>query len=195
MSPPSRANPPSPRRPGDGLGGVVRAPVPEDVERLAVINRDAWRSAYADIVPTAYLESMDLDQLRAKWTRRVAAADGQNVCRVADRGGVLASYAVAGPYRRQQDAEVGEDTRGWGELDAIYTHPSLSGRGAGSAVHDAVLDVLRSRGFTRAALWVLRDNVAARRWYGDREWRPDGVTSTWLGAGAPLVEVRLVRPL
>ncbi len=169
----------------------MRLATSADVERLALINMLAWQHAYAGLVPDTYLQSLTIEKLRDRWVVRVTEP-GDLVSLVAELDGVVASYAIVGGYRKQHDADA-EDTSGWGELYALYAHPQLQGRGAGLAVHDAGLDVLAGRGFGVAALWVLRDNVRTRRWYGGRGWRADGALSWWSGAGAPLEEVRLVR--
>jgi GNAT superfamily N-acetyltransferase len=169
----------------------VRAAVLDDAERLAEINRLTWQDAYAGIVPDTYLETLEPEKLRARWVARIEDP-ADRVSLVAEVDGQVASYAVAGPYRVQQDAEP-EDTDGWGELYALYTDPDLQGRGAGLAVHDAALEALSGQGHEVVALWVLRDNTRTRRWYGERGWRPDGASSEWLGAGVPLDEIRLTR--
>jgi GNAT superfamily N-acetyltransferase len=162
-----------------------------DAERLAEINLVTWRHAYAGIVPAAYLETLDLATLRDRWVVRLADPR-ERVNLLAEVDGLVAAYAIVGSYRTQHDAEP-EDTTGWGELYAIYTHPDLQGRGAGQAVHDAALEALADRGCSFVALWVLRDNTRTRRWYGARGWRPDGASSQWLSAGQPLEEIRLTR--
>jgi GNAT superfamily N-acetyltransferase len=172
---------------------LVRAPLMTDAPRLAEVNVETWRRAYDGIVPTTYLEALDVETARRRWLGRIGEP-GDRVCLVAEIEGVVAAYAVGGPYRTQQDAEP-EDTTGWAELYAIYAHPELQDRGAGSAVHDCLLDALAERGFTLAALWVLRDNIRTTRWYRERGWRPDGAVSQWLGAGDPLEEHRLARSL
>src|SRR4051794_19253311 len=126
---------------------VVRKPTAGDAPRLAAINIDAWRAAYEGIVPAEYLAGLDQAAYEARWVERIGSA-GDRVSLVADLDGRPAAYAVGGPYRTQQDAEPGEDTTGWGELIAIYADPASQGRGAGTAVHDAVLDALNTRGYT-----------------------------------------------
>jgi ribosomal protein S18 acetylase RimI-like enzyme len=199
MPDPSGANQPVPHPPplpGRRTSQVpVRSAVPEDAARLAEINVEAWRHAYDGIVPTTYLRALDVATTRERWQERIVKPPRDRVCLVAEIAGEVAAYAIGGAYRTQQDADPGEDTAGWGELYAIYTHPALQGRGAGSAVHDAVLAALAERGFSAAALWVLRANARTIGWYGDRRWRPDGALSRWLGAGEPLEEIRLVRDL
>ena len=195
MPKPSGANPRNTDAPPETARSIhpqVRVPIVADAERLAEINRDTWRHAYAGIVPDAYLETLDLDRFRARWVERLTGAADDRVCFVAELDGLVAAYSVGGQYRVQHDAEP-EDTTGWGEVYAIYTHPEMQGRGAGLALHGAVLDALREQGCSVAALWVLRHNTRSRRWYGDHGWRPDGATSMWLGAGEPLEEVRLTR--
>jgi GNAT superfamily N-acetyltransferase len=166
----------------------------EDVARLAEVNVETWQRAYAGIVPAAYLDAFDLEAMRERWRANVEGHPGVT-CLVAAVEGVVSSYAIVGAYRTQEDADPDEDTTGWAEIYAIYTHPDLQGRGAGVAVHDAAMEVLRDQGYTRAALWVLAANDASRRWYAARGWQPDGVTSQWSSSGESLDEVRLVRDL
>jgi GNAT superfamily N-acetyltransferase len=176
----------------DHVSITVRPAVVKDATRLAEINIVTWKNAYAGIVPDTYLATLEREKYRDRWVTRITAPDDR-VNLVAELDGVVAAYAIGGAYRTQHDAEP-EDTSGWGELYAIYAHPDLQGKGAGRAVHDATLARLGDQGFTLAALWVLRDNLRTRRWYGDRGWRPDGASSEWLGSGVALEEIRLTRP-
>ncbi len=163
--------------------------------RLARINVDTWRHAYDGIVPAAYLDALDVTAFEDRWRDRVTTDRPGISAWVAEVAGLVAGYAIVGPYRTQQDADPAEAMAGWGELYALYTQPELQGRGAGGAAHSAALGWLREQGCRWAALWVLRDNVAGRRWYADHGWQPDGATSHWRDAGTPLEEVRLVRSL
>ncbi|MGH3472771.1 MAG: GNAT family N-acetyltransferase [Nocardioidaceae bacterium] len=173
----------------------VRPPRPDDVDRLAEINLQSWRAAYAGIVPQGFLDAMDARQYEQKWRDRLADPSKPTMC-VAVIDGVVSSYAVGGPYRQQQDAPPGDVTGPQlGEIYAIYSHPQMWGRGAGLAVHETMLATLAVAGYTELALWVLQANDASRRWYSRRGWKPDGVTSQWEGAGAPLTEIRLRHPL
>ncbi len=197
MSAPFDANQPAGEATRPAAAGrlTLRAARTEDAPRLAVINVDAWRQAYRGIVPATYLESLDVATMGERWQLRLVALPDSRSSMVAEIDGVVAAYAFGGRYRTQQDAPADEDTTGWGELFAIYTLPSLERRGAGGAVHDAILAALSRSGFTQAALWVLRDNIRSIAWYANRGWRPDGSTSIWSGAGVPLPEIRLVRAL
>ncbi|MDX6367568.1 MAG: hypothetical protein QOK30_2644 [Nocardioidaceae bacterium] len=172
----------------------VRRPVLRDVDELARINIDTWRAAYAGIVPQTRLDSMDAQAHRLRWIGNVTTGRPGVEFRVADVDGRLAAYAIAGPYRPQEDAEP-EVVTGLAELYALYADPPMQGRGAGTAVHDAVLCALAAQGNDEAALWVLVDNVASRRWYERRGWAADGALSNWSAGDRDLPELRMRRSL
>jgi GNAT superfamily N-acetyltransferase len=174
---------------------VVRPAERTDAERLARINIDAWRAAYTGIVTPAWLKGMRIDEYVETWRRRLPDDDSpERIVLVGQIDGMVATYCVGGPYRPQEDASQ-EDTEHWGELYAIYTHPAQQGQGSASAVHDAFLVRLRRDGYHTAALWVLGANGAARRWYADRGWRPDGATTDWVSTGVAHPEMRLRRDI
>jgi GNAT superfamily N-acetyltransferase len=174
-----------------GVIVVVRRAGRSDAERLARINIDAWRAAYTGIVTPALLDDMRLDHYVETWRSRLTDDDSpERVVLVGEIDGTVATYCAGGPYRPQTDA-ADDDTKRWGEIYAIYTHPSQQEHGAGSAVHEAFLDRLSRQGYETAALWVLRANASGRRWYANRGWRPDGATTDWVSTGVVLPEIRL----
>jgi GNAT superfamily N-acetyltransferase len=66
------------------------------------------------------------------------------------------------------------------------------GHGIGSALHDAALDVLRSRSYEKAGLWVIAANSRARTMYEARGWLlRTGFESDFVG----VTEVRYVKEL
>lgn len=173
----------------------VRRPDESDADRLGEINVVAWQRSYAGIVPAIYLASLDVASAQRRWRDNLTRPRRGVSYLVAEVDRVVSSYVILGNYRTQQDADPGEDTAGWGEVYAIYTHPDLQGHGAGVTVHDAGVAALRDEGYRRAGLWVLAANDASLTWYAARGWRPDGAQSRLQLAGEQLDEVRLVRDL
>ena len=61
-------------------------------------------------------------------------------------------------------------------LDALYVVPSSWGTGVGPRLHDHALTWMRDFGCKRSHLWVLDQNMRARRFYEKRGWRLNGAT-------------------
>ena len=57
-----------------------------------------------------------------------------------------------------------------GHLARLYVDPDRWGAGIGTALHDAAVADLAGRSFAVATLWVLEDNIRARRWYERLGW-------------------------
>jgi hypothetical protein len=106
---------------------VVRAPAPVDVARIARINVETWRAAYDGIVPSAYLDGLDIAKFEERWLDRVSTEQPGISILVAEVDDALSSYVVVGPYRTQEDADPDEDMSGWAELLRDLHRPGSPG--------------------------------------------------------------------
>lgn len=61
-------------------------------------------------------------------------------------------------------------------LDGLYVAPEWWGKGVAAELHDRALEIVGDLGSTRCQLWVLEENVRARRFYERRSWRENGET-------------------
>jgi diamine N-acetyltransferase len=61
-------------------------------------------------------------------------------------------------------------------LDGLYVVPDRWGMGVADLLHDRALELVRELGSSRSHLWVLEENVRARRFYERRGWRENGQT-------------------
>jgi GNAT superfamily N-acetyltransferase len=73
-----------------------------------------------------------------------------------------------------------------GLIYLLYVLPEYWGRGVGTALMRAAIDELRDLGMRDAALWVLRDNQPARRFYESLGWHRDGRASSQNYGGVEL---------
>jgi GNAT superfamily N-acetyltransferase len=163
---------------------LVRPARPEDAAALAEVHVRTWQAAYEHVFGRERLATLDLEERRARWEARLAAAEPQFWPFVAeDETGRVVGFATTGASRDV----VGE---GEGELYAIYALPEAWGTGAGRALLAAVLGALRDAGFLTASLWVLEDNPRARRFYEREGWSLDGGRRKEDFLGVPITEVR-----
>lgn len=146
-------------------------------ESISDIYEQSWRYAYKDIVPQDYLDSIP----PGRW------AD------VPERAGLRTMLCIEGTK------PVGVSTFGesrfeqfstWGEIVSLYLLPEYMGRGIGRALLDKVTAELRASGYADIFLWVLEENVRARRFYERYGFRQtDDIICTDIG-GKSLREVR-----
>lgn len=133
----------------------IRAAGSNDAETLFAIHRESAMTAYVEVFPPDRYQFPDTE-MREVWARALHNADTS--VWIAERAGNPVGFATVSP--------------GW--LTNLFVVPAEWGRGAGAALHDEAVALLRSGGASIAQLWVLEENERARRFYETRGWRDDG---------------------
>jgi ribosomal protein S18 acetylase RimI-like enzyme len=153
----------------------VRRAREADARRLGEIHVETWRATYPGVMPQELLDNLSVESREAQW--REWLPDPEFVTFVAERDGEVVGFVSVGPCR---------DTKGIGELFAIYVVPSAHGTGAGPALMDAALEALGER-WDEAMLWVATENPRARRFYERHGWVVAGerVDTSYPGAAVP----------
>src|SRR5512136_2512469 len=160
----------------------LRRATPDDATAIARLHVDSWRSAYRGVVPDEFLDSMDPDKRARRF--RESLASGSEETYLAEEKGELLGILTLGACR---DADV--DHAITGEIWGIYLAPQHWRKGWGRAILQRAEQMLQSRGYQRATLWVLEGNAQARRFYEAMGFEADGA-SKQLDLGAPLTAIR-----
>lgn len=136
------------------------------------VNRDAWRDAYADVLPAAALDAAtvpDGSELRERY--RAATGEGHAFLVAVDpEPGAVVGFAHALWAERERKAFCEVDDA---ELRAMYVDPDRQGAGVGSALLAGVLDRVPDR-FGRLALETFEANDDARAFYEARGFERTG---------------------
>ncbi|HEV2071700.1 MAG TPA: GNAT family N-acetyltransferase [Acidimicrobiales bacterium] len=168
----------------------VRQATSGDTHAIAEISVRSWQVGYAGQVPQAYLDGLKVTHrgqaIQAMLARSSGPSRGFFVAE--NTSGRVLGFANVRPS--EENLGSGE-----GELQALYVHPDFWRQGVGSELMRAGLQLLRSEGKVEAVLWVLDTNDRARRFYENRDWRPDEATRPIVIAEQRLVEVRYRRTL
>ena len=151
------------------MSTTIRPATVDDVDAFVAMKNDAWRWAYAGILPDEHLAGLTIDGQAAWWRTRLSKPDtgGHWVFLAVDDDRVV-GVAGAEPSR---DDDADPST---GELGMLYLLPDRVGSGLGRALHDRALAALRDADFARATLWVLEANERGRGFYEHVGWAPDG---------------------
>lgn len=169
---------------------------PADAPDLARMHVESWRESYPGLVPEAMLAALSVEARTAAW-RRILAEPGQAAgVFVAALDGRIVGFGSYGAQRAEALR-----ARGYaGEISALYVLKAFQRRGLGARLLFRMAFRLEVSGLQAASLWVLRDNLPARRFYercggellGEREdVRPQGALHE-VAYGWPAV-ARLLR--
>jgi len=124
---------------------------------LAAVQERASVAALGHIFP-AELHPYPREAVHARWA--AAVVEPRTRALIAVSGGEPVGAACV--------------TEGW--LEGFYVVPERWGSGLADDLHAAALDALRSLGSKTCRLWVLEDNIRARRFYERRGWSHNGDT-------------------
>ncbi len=133
---------------------LVRPARVSDAGRIGAIHVDAWRSAYAGVLPDAYLSGLSAIQQAGRY--RTGLAVGRAAV-VAEEAGQVVGFATM--QKRQRDLADGE-------IETLYVLDDYRDRGIGRGLMRAAAQTLAADGCRSVFLWVLRDNPS--RWFYER---------------------------
>ncbi len=151
----------------------------DELQGKAYVHYQGWREAYAGLLDRDFLDGRTLAQSEERALRAfqngistVLAKDGEKVVGFADYG----------PYRW-------DDLPDAGEVYAIYILREYYGKGVGFTLMREALSRMPDR--NSAAVWVLKGNKRAIRFYTRFGYRFDGAAQTHR-LGGEVTELRMV---
>ena len=149
---------------------------------MARIHVDTWRATYPGIVPADFLAGLSSMDAQSRWDEILLTElpDTSTVVAEAGERGIV-GFAGAGPDRQG-------DTTYRGEIYSVYVLQAYQRRGVGRELLTAVVRHLWRQGFASMRLWVLEDNLPARRFYESLGGEQIGQQTATIG-GADLTEL------
>ena len=122
----------------------------EEIRGKAYVHWRSWHDAYAGLVCAAYLEKLTLEkceEIAYQWPDNILVAkDGDRVI----------GFVAAAPNRDKNMPDTGE-------IIALYVLKEYYGTGVGKALMQAAIEQFCP--YPTIALWVLKDNGRAIRFY------------------------------
>ncbi len=133
----------------------IRKAEPRDADAIADVHHEAWRGAYAGIIPHRALNAMINRRGRDWWAQAIRRAASVLVVEV---GGKVAGYATLGRNRARELPQQGE-------IYELYLRPECQGIGIGSRLFAAAREKLASHGLKGLVVWALEENSNALAFY------------------------------
>ena len=129
----------------------------DDAEPIARLHSLSWQQTYRGILSDEFLNGPVLENRRNVWQERLKHLDPDQYIIVAESEAALCGFACT---------YINEDPV-WGTLlDNLHVHQTLKGQGVGTRLMQlAVRWAYETESEASFYLWVLRQNVSARKFY------------------------------
>lgn len=142
-----------------------------DELRVAELHVRSWQEAYRGLMPAEFLAALDPRDRAGRYAFESEEEGPTTVLAVIAEAPdeALLGFVTFGESRD-------EDTRGRGEVYALYVDPDNHRGGVGRMLMAEARRQLAERGFSEAILWVLQGNDRARSFYEREGWEADGAS-------------------
>jgi len=152
-----------------------------DAKVLGEIHARSWKVAYKNIVPDSILDNISADN-RQKFFEKALLEKFEEDALIYVDNKAVGLMAIGKCRDKDQDITCGEI---WG----IYLLPEYWNKGIGTYFINWGLNELKSRNYRKVTLWVLEENLNARKFYENIGFRHDGTVQE-IVIGKKLYEYR-----
>ena len=147
-----------------------------EIDGKGYVHYKSWHETYPGLIDAGYLEGVTLEKCRSmarRWPENIIVAkDGERVI----------GFVGCGVYRN-------ESLPGYGEVFSIYVLQKYQGQKVGYELMNAALERLSN--YQKIAVWVLKGNDKAIRFYERYGFRFDGGSAEVI-LGSPNTELRMI---
>lgn len=136
----------------------IRKSLPIDVDDIARIHTDSWKSTYQGIIEQDFLDQLNFEDRLASAERRVVNPQLNCLVAIETELNKVIGFADFGKCReKNSDADV--------ELYAIYLYEEFQNFGAGKLLFDQGFSRLKEMNYKKMMVSVLEKNEASRIFY------------------------------
>jgi len=123
----------------------------------------SWHETYAGIVPDEMLAALSVSRRNLLWKNMLRDPNKyeNSVVYVKEVGYAIVAFGACSEQRDNDLKNQGYD----GEIGSVYVLREFQKQGIGRDLMSALSSDLVGRGLRGVALWVLRENTPARRFY------------------------------
>lgn len=122
-----------------------------DVDGIAYVHVNSWKTTYKGLVPDDFLDKLSVDRRKKQWAQSIESS--QVIFVAEDMDGKIVGFASGGACR---ESELSYD----GELYAIYILKENQGNGIGKGLIKSIADQLSQKQHKSMMAWALEGNPA-----------------------------------
>jgi len=130
-----------------------------DIDALAKIQVDTWKTTYQGIISQDYLQNLTYKEKEIKWKQRFEKQDQNTVIYVAETNNQeIVGYIIATLENFNPFLALLQANKYIGELCAIYILKEYQRKGIGTELVKLVVNILLKRQIKSMIVWILKGN-------------------------------------
>jgi len=129
----------------------IRVASLQDVEGLAVVHVNSWKTTYKGIISEAYLSNISVEGRKKNWEWIFKNLNRDETIYVIEEEGKIKGFIDGGKNR-----EIGSDYDA--EIYSIYLLKEIQGSGYGKLLFNRLVKKLSSDNYNSLMVWVLEQN-------------------------------------
>ncbi len=134
----------------------IRKASKEDIESIARIYVDGWKTTYHGLVPDNYLEKLTYEEAERKWLQFLNSENAPFIYIAVNDQGKIIGFA-AGQHM--------DNDKFTGELYALYLFPECRGLGTGRQLVSAAAKHFKENSIDSMLVWVMEQNNSGLGFY------------------------------
>lgn len=132
---------------------IIRKAVFSDIEQIANIHIECWRTTYKGIVPDDFLANLSVEKSKKNWSNSLKNFP-DNIFLVAEsESNVIIGFCSGGLNRDKEKCPQFE-----GELMAIYILQEFQKKGIGTDLVKEFVKELIKKNIKNMVIWILKEN-------------------------------------
>lgn len=156
------------------MGSYVRYANKEDADTIALIYSKSFQQAFKGIIPDDFLNGkFSFENLRKQLAKELDEGTTSNCIILKDDIPVGMLTFMKDSYKERDESEI--------DLGRIYLLPEYWGKNVAIEFINWLSKELKSKGYSKVALWVVEENLRARKFYEKVGFAHDG-------------EIRIINP-
>lgn len=138
---------------------MIRIATINDAKQLAKVKVDTWKTTYKGMVPEEYLNNLDYEEIAGKFVRFFEENNQSKFIYIYidDATQEVGGYVWFG----SPDEDFEYDS----EIYALYVFDKYHKQGIGKQLINFAFGKFRDKGNKNLILWVIKDNLNARKFY------------------------------
>lgn len=169
------------------MGIHIRYATIVDADELGQVYAQSYQTAFRGIIPDSFMEERFTPEKRSERLKSEMAEGvltNMTVYKDDELIGIL-TYGIPEGVNLEESAV---------ELGRIFLLPSYWGQNIGAEVLNLITPMFKEKGFSRIDLWVIEDNVRARKLYERMGFTHDGVTRI-INVGKELKDLKYTKQI